>query len=92
MTGLFDSVSPFLTAAAALGGIVGLILLLGRALRHTSLARPGKAGRLLIVKDTIALDTRRRLHLVQHGDRAVLLLTGGETDLVVGWLDEPKTP
>lgn len=81
-----------LTAAAALGGIVGLILLIGRALRHTSLARPGSSGRLLIVKDTIALDTRRRLHLIQHGDRAVLLLTGGESDVVVGWVDWPKPP
>ena len=66
--------------------------MLGRALRHTSFARRAPSGRLLVVKDTVALDARRRLHLVQHGDRSVLLLTGGETDLVVGWLDEPKSP
>ena len=69
-----------------------MILLIGRVLRHTSFGRPRSAARLLIVKDTIALDARRRLHLVQHGDRAVLLLTGGETDLVVGWLDGPAPP
>ena len=89
---MLDSVTPLLSAAAALAGIVGVILLAGRALRHTSFARPGKAGRILVIKDTIALDARRHLHLVQHGDRAVLLLTGGETDIVVGWLDEPKAP
>jgi len=87
-----DSVTTLLTSAAALAGIVGVILLIGRALRYTSLGKPTSSARLLIVKDTIALDARRRLHLVQHGDRAVLLLTGGETDIVVGWLDGPKSP
>jgi flagellar protein FliO/FliZ len=87
-----DSFGTLLTAAAALAGIVGMILLIGRALRHTNFGRPQSSARLLIVKDTISLDARRRLHLIQHGERAVLLLTGGETDIVVGWLDEPKSP
>ena len=60
----------------------------GRALRHAGLARPAASGRVLVLKDTLVLDTRRRLYLIGHGSRAVLLLTGGETDLVVGWLDE----
>jgi flagellar protein FliO/FliZ len=87
-----DSLSMLLTSAAALAGIVGLILLLGRALRYTSLVRRTTSGRELVVKDTVVLDARRRLHLIQHGDRSVLLLTGGETDLVVGWLDGPPSP
>lgn len=87
-----DSLGTLLTAAAALAGVVGVILLLGRALRHTSLGRPQSSARLLILKDTISLDARRRLHLIQHGERSVLLLTGGETDVVVGWLDGPKSP
>ena len=87
-----DSLATLITSVVALAGIVGLILLIGRALRHTSLGKPRSSGRLLIVKDTIALDARRRLHLVQHGDRAVLLLTGGSSDIVVGWLDGPKPP
>jgi flagellar protein FliO/FliZ len=87
-----DSLTLLLTSAAALAGIVGVILLIGRMLRHTQFARPSSSARLLIVADSIALDARRRLHLVQHGDRAVLLLTGGETDLVVGWLDRPQPP
>jgi flagellar protein FliO/FliZ len=87
-----DSLTMLLTSGAALAGIVGVILLIGRVLRQTSFGKPRSSARLLIVKDTIALDARRRLHLVQHGDRAVLLLTGGETDLVVGWLDGPQSP
>jgi flagellar protein FliO/FliZ len=89
---MLGSAYNLLFAAVALAGIVGVILLIGRALRHTSLGKPASSARLLIVKDTIALDARRRLHLIQHGDRAVLLLTGGETDLVVGWLDGPRSP
>jgi flagellar protein FliO/FliZ len=86
------SLTALLTGAAALAGVVGVILLIGQVLRHTSLARPQSSARLLIVKDSISLDARRRLHLIQHGERCVLLLTGGETDLVVGWLDGPKSP
>jgi flagellar protein FliO/FliZ len=91
-TPLADSLTALLTAVLALGGVLGLILLIGRALRYTSFFRPGSSGRLLVVKESIALDARRRLHLVQHGDRTVLLLTGGESDVVVGWLDGPKPP
>jgi flagellar biogenesis protein FliO len=89
---MLGSAYNLLFAAVSLAGIVGVILLVGRVLRHTSLGKPASSARLLIVKDTIALDARRRLHLIQHGDRAVLLLTGGETDLVVGWLDGPRSP
>ena len=89
---MVDSATTLLTSAAALAGVVGLILLIGWALRHTSMRKPTSAERLLIVKDTIALDARRRLYLVQHGDRAVLLLTGGTNDIVVGWVDGLKSP
>ena len=85
-----DSLSALLTSAVALAGIVGLILIMGRVLRHTAAGRTRKSGHLLIVKDTVALDARRRLHLVQHGERSVLLLTGGETDIVVGWVEGPR--
>ena len=87
-----DSLTTLLTGAAALAGVVGVILLIGRVLRHTNLGRTQSSTRLLILKDTISLDARRRLHLIQHGERSVLLLTGGETDVVVGWLDGPKSP
>jgi flagellar protein FliO/FliZ len=42
------------------------------------------------VQDVLALDARRRLHLITCDGRRVLLLTGGAQDLVVGWL-EPRT-
>jgi flagellar protein FliO/FliZ len=87
-----DNVTTLLTTAAALAGVVGVILVIGWALRHIPMRKLTSPERLLIVKDTVALDARRRLHLVQHGDRAVLLLTGGANDIVVGWLDGSKSP
>jgi flagellar protein FliO/FliZ len=47
---------------------------------------------LLAVDETIALDSRRRLHLVRCGGRQVLLLTGGGSDTVVGWVPEQEPP
>jgi flagellar protein FliO/FliZ len=87
-----DSLTMVLTSLVALAGVLGLILLIGRGLKYTSFLKPSPSGRLLVVKESIALDARRRLHLVQHGDRMVLLLTGGESDLVVGWIDGPAPP
>ncbi len=88
---MIDSPTMLLTSVVTLAVIVGVILFIGRALRHTSFGRPRSSGRLLTVLDTIALDSRRRLHLVRHGDQVVLLLTGGASDVVVGWLDRPTS-
>lgn len=42
----------------------------------------------LRLQRVLALDARRRLSLVQVGERRVLLLTGGSQDQVVGWLPD----
>lgn len=76
--------TAWITAAASLAGVVALILLAGRLARRTGLAPQGN-GRLR-VEETIALDARRRLLLVRCDGRALLLLTGGAQDQVVGWL------
>ena len=77
----------FLLVAGALAGVVALILILGWALRPWAPVRPAGAGKCLAARETLVLDTRRRLHLIQVGPRAVVLLTGGERDVVIGWLD-----
>ncbi|GGJ00692.1 flagellar biosynthetic protein FliO [Neoroseomonas lacus] len=78
--------TTWITAAAALAGVVALILLAGRLARRAGLAPQG-SGRLR-VEETVALDARRRLVLVRCDGRALLLLTGGAQDQVVGWLPE----
>jgi len=79
-----------LTAAAALAAVIALIWVAGRAARLSGMAHRPAHGRSLEVEDVIALDARRRLHLVQCQDKRVLLLTGGAQDLVVGWIDAPR--
>lgn len=75
-----------LTALAALAAVVALVLLAGRAARLTGLVRAPSGPPCLALREVLTLDGRRRLHRVACGRREVLLLIGGETDLVVGWL------
>ena len=75
-----------------IGVLIGLAGLVAMASRHPyfglSRLQP-KAGRTLTLHESLALDPRRRLHLVACGNRRVLLLTGGAQDLVVGWMSNP---
>jgi flagellar protein FliO/FliZ len=88
---VINSVS-ILTAIAALVAVLALIWLAGRAARFSGMAQRPASGRLLEVQDVIALDARRRLHVVKCEGRRVLLLTGGAQDVVVGWLDRTEPP
>jgi flagellar protein FliO/FliZ len=83
-----------MTIQAALlvsAALIGVIMLIGGAAK---LVRAGgwrlqpATGRTLCVKESIALDQRRRIHLVQCGQRQVVVLTGGAQDLVIGWMPE----
>lgn len=78
-----------LTAVAALAVVLALIWLVGRAARLVGFSSPTGSGHRLRLVDSVALDPRRRLHLVACGKRQVLLLTGGSADLVVGWTSGP---
>jgi flagellar protein FliO/FliZ len=73
------------TAVAALLGVVGLVLLAGRAARATGFARLTTSSRL-VLRDSLALDRARSLRIVSCDGRDVLLLLGGGNDIVVGWL------
>jgi flagellar protein FliO/FliZ len=83
-----DSTS-LLMAIAALCAVLALIWVSARVARAAGLVRPTRAGvHSVAVLETVALDPRRRLHLVGCAGRQVLLLTGGGADLVVGWLGD----
>jgi flagellar protein FliO/FliZ len=79
-----------------LGSVVALSIVLVLIVSGAWVARRGglmprpPAGRELAVVEAIALDSRRRLHLVRCGDHQALLLTGGPQDVVVGWV--PRQP
>lgn len=74
------------TAGAALCAVLGLIWLAQRVARYRGIARQPGAAPDLAVAARLPLDSRRRLLLVACEGRRVLLLTGGPSDLVVGWL------
>lgn len=80
------SPTALLPATAALVVVVALILAAARAARATGLGRRMRTGRRLAVVESAALDPRRRLHLVACDGRHMLLLTGGGSDVALGWL------
>ena len=84
------SLTTVTTSALALAAVLGLVLLAGRALRGVGLAgfRPNTR---LAVRESIALDRNRSLRIVSCDERELLLLVGGSTDLVVGWLPSTGT-
>jgi hypothetical protein len=73
------------TAAAALAGVLGLVLLAGRTARAAGLGRLASSSRL-VLRDTLALDRTRSLRIVACDGRDLLLLIGGTSDVVIGWL------
>lgn len=89
---MFFAATSIFSAIAALAVVLGLIWLTGRMARIGGFARRPINGGSLAVEDVLALDTRRRLHLVKCDGRRVLLLTGGAQDVVVGWIDAQERP
>lgn len=82
------SAPAFLTTAAALGVVLGLILLAAHFLRRTGFAQP--SGQRLRLQETLALDRARRLHLVSCDGRDFLILAGPSGDAPVGWVTQPN--
>ena len=76
-------------AVIALIGVLALIGLLARLLQAAGWRTIPRTGRSLVVRETVALDPRRRLHLIECADRQVIVLTGGSQDVVVGWVRDP---
>ena len=84
---MWTSPTDLLSAAAALLAVLALILLAARLARARGWGTI-PAGRLLAIEETLPLDGRQRLLLVRCGTRRALILTGGATDLLLGWLED----
>jgi flagellar protein FliO/FliZ len=72
-----------------LTGVLVLILAATRLMQFSLWRTQPRTGRTLVLRESIALDPRRRVHLVQCGQRQVILLTGGGQDVVIGWMQDP---
>jgi hypothetical protein len=91
---MFPFSGSILTAALALIAVLGLILAAGRIARagFFNLKPRAPGGDRLALVQVLALDPRRRLHLVRCDGRHLLLLTGGGNDLFIGWADTDRAP
>jgi flagellar protein FliO/FliZ len=86
-----------LTTAGGLALALALVLLVARLTRAFGFASAGGpigggAGRQrrLALSETIAIDTRRRLHLVRCDGRDILVLTGGGQDVMLPLDAQPE--
>ncbi len=84
-------ISNILVGLAALAAVLCLIVLSGRLARNVVARRP-QAGRRLAIRESIALDPRRRLIVITCDGRDAALLTGGPTDVFLGWLSGTENP
>ena len=80
--------SAFLVVSV-LTGVIALILAATRLFQFSLWRSQPRPGRMLALRESIVIDPRRRIHLVQCGQRQVVLLTGGGQDLVIGWIQDP---
>ena len=78
-----------LTAITSLAAVIAVILLVRYGTRLAgALPRRGAAQGRLAVEASLAVDPRRRLTLVRCDGHQVLLLTGGPSDVLLGWLPQ----
>ncbi len=77
--------SDMLSAAGALGLVIGLIVLLRFGARFLGSRPGGSRDSRLMLAAQLAVDGKRRLLLVQCDGGQVLLLTGGASDVMLAW-------
>ncbi len=80
------------TAITALIAVLGLIVLVARLMRAVYPGTPADGGEGLAIRAVLALDQRRRVYLIGCGPRAVLVLTGGGNDVMLGWVPPDAAP
>lgn len=83
------SIQSIFLVVGVLAAVLVLIVVATRLFQFGLWRSQGRPGRTLVLRESIALDPRRRVHLVQCGQRQVVLLTGGGQDVVIGWMPEP---
>jgi flagellar protein FliO/FliZ len=71
-----------LRAGVSLAVVLALAWLAARLARSSLRLKPQQQGALRL-RATLALDARRRLHLVESDGGSVLILTGGATDCLL---------
>lgn len=84
------SYTSLATAFISLAAVIGLVLLAGRMARATGLVK-SRQGQRLALLETLQVDRTRSLRIVSCDGREVLMLVGGGSDVVLGWLPTSET-
>jgi hypothetical protein len=82
---MLSALAQAVGAAAALAVVVLLVVLAGRGARLLPVVKRAEGQAAVRLRGTLALDTRRRLHLVEADGRQALVLTGGGQDVLIPW-------
>lgn len=89
-TGAF--IMPWLVYCGSFVLVIALILLSQKVLKKLlPYVAAKRQTRHLAVLESLALDQRRRLSLIRCGARTGVILTGGGTDVFLGWTDDEAT-
>ncbi|WP_338333319.1 flagellar biosynthetic protein FliO [Acetobacter sp. LMG 32666] len=86
-------VAPVMTCIVAFAAVIGLIFLSRYVLKFMEpyLSR-GRQTPNLAVMESVAVDPRRRVSVIRYGQKKGLVLTGGSSDVFMGWVDEGDAP
>ena len=84
------SYTSLATAFISLAAVIGLVVLAGRMARATGLVK-SRQGQRLALHETLQIDRSRSLRIVSCDGREILLLIGGGSDVVLGWLPTSET-
>ncbi|RYF10862.1 MAG: hypothetical protein EOO77_20635 [Oxalobacteraceae bacterium] len=84
------SYTSLATAFISLVAVIGLVVLAGRMARATGLVK-SRQGQRLALRETLQIDRTRSLRIVSCDGREILLLIGGGSDVVLGWLPMSET-
>ena len=80
------TVQSILTGVSSLAAIIAFIVLATRLMRHRLMTVAVQPNRTLRLCETLPIDPKRRVHVLECEGSRVLLLTGGSQDQVLGWV------
>lgn len=87
-------VTPIFSTVLALGAVVALVFISARVARRYGFGVPLRTqnSRRLQLQDSMVLDRARSLHLVRCDGRDLLIMTGSQSEAVVGWMPAGGAP
>ncbi len=80
------SVQSILVAMVSLAAIIAFLVLGMRLMRQRMMSAGTQSTRALKLCETLPIDPKRRIHLLDCEGRKVLVMTGGGGDRVIGWV------